>query len=118
MTCMLIGAILNTILDPIFIFIFDLGVAGAAWATIIGQFFSFIAAALYIRKFKSIRLKREHIRLHMKDCLNTASLGHEQQPESGSHHSGSDRHEQLPYLLWGHDSLRRKIFRWRHAALS
>lgn len=75
MTCMLIGAILNTILDPIFIFIFDLGVAGAAWATIIGQFFSFIAAALYIRKFKSIRLKREHIRLHMKDCLNTASLG-------------------------------------------
>lgn len=75
MTCMLIGAILNTILDPIFIFIFDLGVAGAAWATIIGQFFSFIAAALYIRKFKSIRLKREHIRLHVKDCLNTASLG-------------------------------------------
>ena len=75
MTCMLIGAILNTILDPIFIFIFDLGVAGAAWATIIGQFFSFIAAAMYIRKFKSIRLKREHIRLHVKDCLNTASLG-------------------------------------------
>lgn len=75
MTCMLIGAILNTILDPILIFIFDLGVAGAAWATIIGQFFSFIAAALYIRKFKSIRLKREHIRLHVKDCLNTASLG-------------------------------------------
>lgn len=75
MACMLIGAILNTILDPIFIFIFDLGVAGAAWATIIGQFFSFIAAALYIRKFKSIRLKREHIRLHVKDCLNTASLG-------------------------------------------
>ena len=33
MTCMLIGAILNTILDPIFIFVFQLGVAGAAWAT-------------------------------------------------------------------------------------
>lgn len=32
MTCMLIGAIINTILDPVFIFIFKLGVAGAAWA--------------------------------------------------------------------------------------
>ena len=38
MTCMLIGAVINTILDPVFIFIFHLGVAGAAWATIIGQF--------------------------------------------------------------------------------
>ena len=51
MTCMLIGAVINTILDPIFIFVFHLGVAGAAWATIIGQFCSFIAAVLFIRKF-------------------------------------------------------------------
>jgi len=35
------GAILNCILDPIFIFVFDMGVAGAAWATIIGQIVSF-----------------------------------------------------------------------------
>ena len=62
MTCMLIGAILNTILDPIFIFVFQLGVAGAAWATIIGQFFSFLAAILYLRKFQSVRLRREHFR--------------------------------------------------------
>ena len=41
MTCMLVGAIINTILDPIFIFVFHMGVAGAAWATIIGQFVSF-----------------------------------------------------------------------------
>ena len=33
-----VGAIINIILDPIFIFVFDLGVAGAAWATVIGQF--------------------------------------------------------------------------------
>ena len=75
MTCMLIGAILNTILDPIFIFVFHLGVAGAAWATIIGQFFSFLAAILYVRRFKSIQLKREHIRMRLQDCLSTASLG-------------------------------------------
>lgn len=46
MVCMLIGAVVNTILDPVFIFIFHLGVAGAAWATIIGQFCSFIFAVL------------------------------------------------------------------------
>lgn len=31
------GAIINIILDPIFIFVFDMGVAGAAWATVVGQ---------------------------------------------------------------------------------
>ena len=75
MTCMLIGAVINVILDPVFIFIFHLGVAGAAWATIIGQFFSFLSAILYIRKFKSVRLERKHFRLTLKDCAATASLG-------------------------------------------
>ena len=75
MTCMLIGAILNTILDPVFIFLFDLGVAGAAWATIIGQFFSFLTAIAYIRRFKSVRLKRKDLRLSVKESLQTASLG-------------------------------------------
>lgn len=75
MTCMLIGAIVNTILDPIFIFVFHLGVAGAAWATIIGQFFSFLFAVLYIRKFKSIQLKRSDMLLSLKECAQTASLG-------------------------------------------
>lgn len=36
----LAGAVINTILDPLFIFVFKWGIAGAAWATIIGQFFS------------------------------------------------------------------------------
>lgn len=66
---------INTILDPIFIFVFHLGVAGAAWATIIGQFFSFIFAVMYIRKFKNIRLSRKDIGLSVKECLQTASLG-------------------------------------------
>src|SRR5699024_719408 len=72
---MLIGAILNTILDPVFIFLFDLGVAGAAWATIIGQFFSFLTAIAYIRRFKSVQLKRKDLRLSVKESLQTASLG-------------------------------------------
>lgn len=75
MISMLIGAVINTILDPVFIFVFDLGVAGAAWATIIGQFFSFLFAALYIRKFKNIRLSRRDIGISFKECAQTASLG-------------------------------------------
>ena len=51
MTSMLIGAVVNTILDPVFIFIFHWGVAGAAWATVIGQVCSFVAAVRYIWKF-------------------------------------------------------------------
>ena len=41
MTSMLVGAIVNTILDPIFIFIFNMGMTGAALATITGQIISF-----------------------------------------------------------------------------
>lgn len=72
---MLIGAIANTILDPIFIFVFDLGVAGAAWATIIGQFLSFLAAISYIRRFQSVQLHRKDIRLNIRMSIHTASLG-------------------------------------------
>ncbi|WP_456115002.1 MATE family efflux transporter [Ruminococcus turbiniformis] len=75
MTCMLIGAVINTILDPVFIFVFHLGVAGAAWATVIGQFFSFLFAIAYIRKFKSIDLHISDIGLDLRESLQTASLG-------------------------------------------
>lgn len=75
MTCMLIGAVINTILDPIFIFVLHQGVAGAAWATVIGQFFSFLFALRYLKKFKSVDLRREHFRLSGRLCLTTVSLG-------------------------------------------
>lgn len=75
MTCMLTGAIINTILDPLFIFVFQMGVAGAAWATVIGQFFSFLMALRYIPKFKNIHLSREDLRLIPSEALKTASLG-------------------------------------------
>ena len=75
MTCMLIGAIANTILDPIFIFLFDLGVAGAAWATIIGQFLSFLAAIAYIRRFKTVEVRLSDVRLNLQGTLRTAALG-------------------------------------------
>lgn len=57
MFTMLVGAILNIVLDPIFIFAFHLGVRGAALATIISQIVSFTLNTLYLKKLKTIQLK-------------------------------------------------------------
>ncbi len=48
------GAVLNTILDPIFIFVFDWKIAGAAWATVISQVISALILILYFPRFKSV----------------------------------------------------------------
>ncbi|MBO5776566.1 MAG: MATE family efflux transporter [Clostridia bacterium] len=55
MLSVVIGAVLNTILDPIFIFVCNWGIAGAAWATLIGQIVSAVVCALYFLKFKNVR---------------------------------------------------------------
>lgn len=75
MTCMLTGAVVNTILDPIFIFVLRMGVAGAAWATVIGQFFSFVMAVCYLRRFQHIRLERRHFIPKLRIYGKIASLG-------------------------------------------
>lgn len=54
MITVIIGAITNIILDTVFIFVFNMGVAGAAWATVIAQFCSFLFAFLFL---KSKRIK-------------------------------------------------------------
>lgn len=53
MVSMLLGAIINTVFDPIFIFIFDMGVRGAAIATILGQIISFLVSIFYLPRFKT-----------------------------------------------------------------
>ena len=75
MTTMLIGAVINTILDPVFIFVLDMKVEGAAWATVIGQIISCIFALLYLRKMKRTRLSKEVFRLKLKEIGKTASMG-------------------------------------------
>jgi putative MATE family efflux protein len=75
MTTMIIGAVINTILDPIFIFGCHWGVSGAAWATVIGQVVSGIFAIMYLKKLKRITLRREHIRLSLNEMLTTAMMG-------------------------------------------
>lgn len=54
MGAMLIGAVLNIVLDPIFIYVLDLGVAGAAFATAISQIVSTLVYLYYILKKKSV----------------------------------------------------------------
>jgi Na+-driven multidrug efflux pump len=54
MLSMILGAVLNVILDPIFIFVFKWGVEGAAWATIISQFASFVFVFIFITSKKAV----------------------------------------------------------------
>lgn len=75
MRTMMIGAGINLVLDPIFIFGFDMGVAGAAWATIIGQFVAGIMALAYLPKFQHIRLKKENNKISPKHMGRILKLG-------------------------------------------
>lgn len=75
MMSMLLGAVINTILDPIFIFYFHMGVRGAAIATIIGQIASFLLSILYIKKFKSIRVTKSSMKLQKNICQMVLGFG-------------------------------------------
>ena len=61
MFSMMVGAILNTILDPLFIFVFHWGVEGAALATILSQFIGLLFNIAYLFKFKTIRFSRSSL---------------------------------------------------------
>ncbi len=75
MKCMMTGALINVILDPVFIFDFNMGVKGAAIATILGQFVAGFLCLAYIPKFKSITFKKAYMKLSGKVCKTILSLG-------------------------------------------
>ena len=86
MVCTLIGAIINTILDPLFIFGFKWGIKGGAWATVIGQFISAMLVVLYFAKFRHMHLERNMFKpqlIHLKaisslglaSCINQIAIG-------------------------------------------
>ena len=75
MTCMVVGAIVNTILDPIFIFIFNMGMTGAALATITGQIISFCISLRYMFHFKNIKLSGDSFNIKWCYCKNILILG-------------------------------------------
>ena len=85
MTCMLTGAILNTILDPLFIFVCHWGIKGAAAATVIGQVVSGLMVIYYFSKKRKMELKRSMflpkagylkmiVSLGMASCINQIAM--------------------------------------------
>ena len=75
MMAIIAGAVLNTVLDPIFIFVFQMGIAGAAWATVLSQMISALLLFAYIPKFRSVKFKWEDFIPHMKQVEAIAALG-------------------------------------------
>lgn len=75
MFSMVLGAIINTVFDPIFIFVFHMGVRGAAIATVMGQVASFVVSVVYMPRFKTLRLNLSAFRLRRRTCLNVAAFG-------------------------------------------
>ena len=75
MVSTLAGAILNIILDPIFIFIFKWGMMGAAVATVLGQIVTAVLAVWYLLHTKTIKLSRKDLLPDWKIVGKTLSLG-------------------------------------------
>ena len=75
MACTLIGCLINLVLDPLFIFVFHMGMAGAAWATIIGQIISASMVIWYLTRFKTVKLTLKELRPRAFACRRILSLG-------------------------------------------
>lgn len=75
MLCNLTGAVINTILDPLLIFGFGMGMTGAALATILGQIASAYMVFRYLRRYKAGPLTREHLRPQFRYAGYAMSLG-------------------------------------------
>lgn len=73
---MLTGAILNTIGDPILMFVFDMGIAGAGLSTAISQIISFcILLSMFLRHKTQTRLSVKLITFDVKKILNIMGTG-------------------------------------------
>src|SRR5699024_8599323 len=76
MFSVLIGAVANIVLDPIFIFVFHMGVQGAALATVLSQALSCLWVMCFLfGKRTSLRLRRPNLRLRASVILPCLALG-------------------------------------------
>lgn len=75
MAAMLTGAVINIIGDSVAIFALDMGIKGAAWATILGQFVSFLICAAYLRHPKTFRVGAGSFRPSMALLKPVMALG-------------------------------------------
>lgn len=75
MICNLSGALINTVLDAIFVIGMDMGMAGAAYATIIGQFISGIIVIVYLKNFKTVSLSKNNFKIKWNVIKRVTSIG-------------------------------------------
>lgn len=75
MISILAGAVVNLILDPVFIFLFRWGMMGAAVATVLGQILTAVLAVWYLFHMKAVRLSRDSFRPDRKVISRFLSLG-------------------------------------------
>ena len=73
--CSMAGVVLNFILDYLFLFPLDMGIAGAALATVLGQILSAAMAAAYMFRFKTARFARRHFRVTGERAGRIVSIG-------------------------------------------
>ncbi len=85
MICNLSGAIINIVLDALFVLVLRWGMVGAALATIIGQIFSAFLALNYLRHYRTVTIEKKHLRpqtvylkrimaLGMASCFNQIAM--------------------------------------------
>lgn len=75
MVCNLAGAIINTILDAIFVLGLDWGMAGAAYATVIGQVVSALIVFVYLLRYRKTDLQLKHFIPHFSHARKIAAIG-------------------------------------------
>ena len=63
MLCMVAGAVLNTILTPLFIFTLNMGIAGSAWATVVSEAVSFVLLIVEMRRAGIVKLGLRYVRV-------------------------------------------------------
>ncbi len=75
MLCNMTGAVINTILDALFVFGFRWGMTGAALATVVGQFVAACMAAWFLAHCRTISLRRVHLLVRLENVKRIISLG-------------------------------------------
>lgn len=75
MFCSIVGALINTVLDPLLIFVFDMGMSGAAIATVAGQIISGLLVVRYLCHYKAGKLTKEHLIPRFKYFGYAGNLG-------------------------------------------
>ncbi|MBR2744193.1 MAG: MATE family efflux transporter [Clostridia bacterium] len=75
MFSMVLGAVLNIILDYILLYTYNMGVKGAAIATVVSQIVTLIINVIYIRKLKSIKLNKNLLKPQLRICKEVVALG-------------------------------------------